>query len=431
MHDSRRSLIATAGIAAVIGAVVVGGLVRNRMEVGPGMSVGGPITVDNIAFTERGRPERADANPSPIGESAFFYQLTLLLEREFVDPVKHDESLAVGAIRGMVVWLADSHSVFYKPEQMSALTGRRAGLFEGIGAEVRMVYDQEQLSLLQNVGTEHGSMFAKPLGMPTPAVVVTTVVPGGPADEAGLRVGDRITRVNGKFALSFRDIEEIRRMRESMDAGEIPIDELRRMGNEWREKAEKSITAARAADLIMIGTDGTVELEWEGADGPGNSRIERGTTHLRAAVLQDGVLRLRFIQGAAAELRALDLPDGDLTIDLRNGTLGDYEEMRACLELLGRAGKYGTIARAQAGEPRTLTVTDGAAGARRYSLVVGPSTWGAAAVFAQALVSTGQAEIVEGELGPNLPWIELFALPDGSGYTLRTGTYTPASEAGR
>lgn len=431
MHDSRRSLIATAGIAAVIGAVVVGGLLRNRMEVGPGMSVGGPITMDNLVSNEPGRPERADANPAPIGESAFFYQLTLLLEREFVDPVKHDESLAVGAVRGMVVSLADSNSIFYKPEQMSALTARRSGVFDGIGAEVRMVYDQEQLSLLQRGRTEYGNLDVDPRGMLAPAVVVTTVVPGGPADEAGLQVGDRITRVNGKFALSFYDVQEIRRMQDSFDAGEIPIAELRRMSNEWRERAAKSITAVRAADQIMIGTDGTVELEWEGTDGPGSSRIERGTSRMSAAVLQNGVLRLKFIQGAASELSALDLPDGDLTIDLRNGTVGDYEEMRACLELLGRKGKYGTIARAQAGEPRTLTVTDGRAGARSYSLVVGRSTWGAAAVFAQALVSTGQAEIVDGELAPDLPWIELFALPDGSGYSLRTGTYTPTSEVGR
>ena len=430
MHDSKRSLIATAGVAAVIGATVAGGLVRNRMEVGPGMSVGGPITMDSIAFVERGVPERADANPAPIGESAFFYQLTLLLEREFVDPVKHDGSLAVGAVRGMVASLADAHSAFYKPDKMSALTGRRAGVFEGIGAEVRMVYGQEELRSLQGAGVGIGALEAEPAATMIPAVVVSTVVPGGPADEAGLQAGDRITRVNGKYTLSFHDIEKIRRMQESLDAGEISAAELRSMSNEWREKAENSITAGRAADQIMIGTDGTVELEWEGAAGPGGSRIERGRTRLSAAALRDGVLHLRFVQGAASVLHDLDLPDGNLTIDLRNGTRGDYEEMRACLEILGRPGKYGTIARTQAGEPRTLTVTDGAADARRYSFVVGPSTWGAAAVFARALVSTGQAEIIEGELAPDLPWIELFALPDGSGYTLRTGTYTPASEAG-
>ena len=426
MHDSKRSLIATAGVAAVIGAVVVGGLVRNRMEIGPGMSVGGPI----IVSVERGLPERADGNPSPIGESAFFYQLTLLLEREFVDPVKHDESLAVGAVRGMVASLADVHSAFYKPDQMSALNRRRIGVFDGIGAEVRMVYDQEQLSLLQNGQSKDGGLAAEPRPGFAPAVVVTTVVPGGPADKAGLHVGDRITRVNGKFAISFVDGQEFRRIQERIQAGEISTDERRRMSDEWREKIERAITAARAADLVMIGVDGVVELEWEGADGPGSARIERGATRLRAAVLRDGVLHLKFIKGAASELRALNLSGGELTIDLRNGTLGDYEEMRACLEILGQPGKYGTISSSQAGEPRTLIVTDGATDDRRYSLVVGASTWGAAAVFAQALVSTGQAEIVEGELGPDLPWIELFELPDGSGYTLRTGTYKPASEAG-
>ena len=417
-------------MAALIGAVVVGGFVRNRMEVGPGISVGGPITMDSIASVDRGVPETADANPAPIGEKAFFYQLALLLEREFVDPVVHDESLAVGAVRGMVLSLEDSYSRFYKPELMSALVARRKGVFDSIGAEIRLVYDGAQLSYMQTGLAEFGDADDDAVRR-APATVVSTVVPGSPADEAGLKVGDRITRVNGMYALSFADGEEIVRWRVMLEAGEISADELRRKSNEWRAMRDLAIFATRAAEQIMVGDDGTIELEWQGADGPASATIERRTSRMRAAVLADGVLSLKFIKGAASELRALGLFDGDLTIDLRNGTVGDFEEMRACLEILGRPGKYGTIARAQAGEPRTLTVTDGTTALRRYRLIVGPSTWGAAAVFAEALVSTGQAEIVQGELGQDMPWIELFTLPDGSGYTLRTGTYEPEDEASR
>ena len=203
-HDSKRSLVATAGVAALIGAVVVGGFVRNRMEVGPGISVGGPITMDSIASVDRGVPETADANPAPIGEKAFFYQLALLLEREFVDPVVHDESLAVGAVRGMVLSLEDSYSRFYKPELMSALVARRKGVFDSIGAEIRLVYDGAQLSYMQTGLAEFGDADDDAVRR-APATVVSTVVPGSPADEAGLKVGDRITRVNGMYALSFAD----------------------------------------------------------------------------------------------------------------------------------------------------------------------------------------------------------------------------------
>ena len=101
--------------------------------------------------------------------------------------------------------------------------------------------------------------------------------------------------------------------------------------------------------------------------------------------------------------------------------------MRECLGFFGGQGNYGVIERSQAGSQRSLQATGEPFG-RMVRLIVDESTWGAAAVFASALVSAGKAEIVEGSLTTDLPWVEFFQLPGGSGYSLKTGNFSPTKE---
>ena len=137
--------------------------------------------------------------------------------------------VAVGAVRGMVNSLADSYSVFYNSEQMSALNARRKGVFEGIGVEVRLKYDEAELSKLQNLmlgrdGADNDINYDPRLIMPS--VIVSTVVEGGPADSAGLRVGDRITRLNGKWTITSLEVLEFHAYKDQFNAGELAPDEF-------------------------------------------------------------------------------------------------------------------------------------------------------------------------------------------------------------
>ena len=394
------------------------------------MSVGGPITLDNIVSVQ-GSPGLADAESDPISESTFFYQLTLLLERDFVDPVEQNEDLAVGAVRGMVNSLADSNSLFYKREQMSALKARRSGVFVGIGVEVRLKYDEAELTKLQNlllgIGGADGGVNYDP-NLLRPSVVISTVVGGSPADKAGLQVGDRITRINGKWAFSSLDFLEQREFEEQLEAETMTADELQAIRVEYIDRVENSISPMRASDLLMLGTGGEVEIEWYGADGGhGSATVQRSKSKVPAVTNSGGVFNVRFFKNVVEELAGVEWPDGPVTIDLRQSTMGDYGSMRECLGLFGGQGSYGVIVRSQAGGQRRLQATGEPFG-RELLLIVDESTWGAAAVFASALVSAGKAEIVEGTLTADLPWVELFQLPGGSGYTLKTGSFSPDEE---
>ena len=425
MQEARRSLVAALGVVAVIGATVGGGLVRSRMEIGPGVPVGGSITVDGLVTSTQGLPGSTEASNVPISESTYFYQLTQLLEREFVDPITDEEALATGAVRGMINSLADSESLFYKPEPMAALIGRMRGEFAGIGVETRLVYDKEEQRKLQNRsigpnGTDEKADVDVLLLIPT--VVVSTVVPGSPADKAGIKVGDRIIRLDKKWALSSIEVEELRTLREGFDQGKMTAEELQEQMDVFRTRFESSIAPGRAAERLMTDTSGEIDLAWRDASGKDHSaRVARSKSQLRRVSLDGKELTLRFLQGADEELSDLSLPSGEMTIDLRQSSVGDFEVMRRCLALLAPAGNYGSIKREQAGAAQKLSVSNGAE-RRHFRLLVDNSTWGAAAVFALALESAGLATI-EGSLPVDLPWIEVYKLPDGSGYTLRTGTF--------
>ncbi len=433
MQEARKSLIATAAVVAVVGALVVGGLVRNRMEIGPGVNAGGAITMESLVSSTNGIPSPSEAAKNPISESTFFYQLTLLLEKEYVEDIKDEQDLAIGAVRGMVNSLADSNSVFLKPGQMAAFKDRRKGIFEGIGVEIKLVYDEEELRKLQNdsigsTGPDADINFEPILLIPT--VRVTSVVPGGPADKAGLRAGDRIMRVNGKWALSSEELEIIMAAKAKFDKGEMEKADYDIFANEFRSRYEAMITPIRVTEQLLLGKSGTVDVAWRTADGrEGKAVIEKSVSSLPAVSFTGNVLSLRFFAGSHSLLKDVTLPD-PLTIDLRQSTMGDYDAMRECLAIVAPNGEYGSIGREQAGAPRLLSVTNGASQKRRIGLIVDSSTWGAAAVFAEALVTSGSATILSGTLTDQFPWIETFELPDGSGYTLRTGTFV-AKGAGK
>jgi carboxyl-terminal processing protease len=427
MQEARRSLFATGVVVTLIVAVVVGGLVRNRMELGPGIAIGGPITMESLVSSTDGIPSPTESK-DPISESTFFYHLTLLLEKEYYEDIKDEQALAIGAVRGMVNSLADSDSVFMKPEQMAAFRARLKGTFEGVGAELKLQYDEAELKKLQNEligssGLDADVNYDPMLLVPT--VIVTTVVPGSSAEKAGLRVGDRVTRINGKWALSSEELSDVKKIRERLAGGEIDQEQAQTYIDELRKRFESTVTPGRAIDQLVMGTTGKVDVEWRSRDGKtGKGSMDKGTFHLPAVKLEGNVVTLRFFSNAPEELAALDLPR-NVVIDLRQSTIGDFDSMRKCLAVIGQNREYGKIKSSQAGKPRTLSVSSSSAPTRNIQIVADDSTWGAAAVFASALVKTGTAGMPTGNVSDDLPWIDVMNLPDGSGYTLRTGTFVP------
>ena len=106
-------------------------------------------------------------------EAAFDYDLLRLvlqlLDEQYYGELPEGKELTYGAIRGMLLALGDPYTSFIEPRIAAILNEDASGEFEGIGAMVRM--------------REDGYLE------------ITSLIPGQPAEQAGVQPGDIIVAV--------------------------------------------------------------------------------------------------------------------------------------------------------------------------------------------------------------------------------------------
>lgn len=111
-------------------------------------------------------------------------EVLVLVEREYVDPVKRSELLE-GSIRGMVQGL-DPHSDYLEPKDYAIFKDDTQGQFGGIGVEVDLGPNK---------------------------ITVISPIEGSPAQLAGIQAGDRIIAINGERIRRKKSTELIQLMR--------------------------------------------------------------------------------------------------------------------------------------------------------------------------------------------------------------------------
>lgn len=416
----RRSLRATLGVLLVLAAILAGSLIRDRIEFGARQS-------DDLGADRPGRYASLEPQSEP-SESELYYQMVQLLKREFVDPISDEEKLALGAVRGMIGSLLDPWSMYLDPTEFRAFQDRLAGKYAGIGIEARMRFSPEQIERLRTPEDEQDAATL------IPDVVITAVAPGSPAALAGLKPGDRIDSVNGRWLPSARQITDFRDTVAKLQNDSSDPDaaaKLDKYRNEFRVRAEKTVLPIKALDQLTTGVSGTVSVGFERQGKIESRTIARRLTQV-SAVSSSGkdAIGLRFFVGAPESLRSRLSGQGELTLDLRNSGMGSFEAMRRCLSMLVPSGTYGSITKADGSSPRPLTIAQGSQRPPQITLLVDETTEGAAHVFALALQTSGRANI-EGRLRNEAARVvNVYRLPDGSGYTLVTGLYSTKKVGG-
>jgi C-terminal processing protease CtpA/Prc len=422
MNPIRTSIVTSAAITIAALVVVFGSVSRGRLDLGAGAQAlnSGPSLTDLVA------------SRAQVPEGDYFREMVRLLKREYVEPITDDQKLAVGAVKGMIDSLKDPHSTFMDPNEFKAYNNSVEGKYEGIGADLAFDMDSGKGN-----GSPADAQDMDPNGMQSlalPKLVVISVTPGGPAAEAGVKPGDWVESVEDHWVLGPEPIQQYRKAVMAANAKEtagLPSDVVvqrekvaRTLGVALRAKLKTMIMPLKAMDMINLGDSGSMKIEWHRGPGLRDTVIQKHESHVPIVDADASTIALRFADGSAKQLKEAIAGKGDITLDLRNDAVGDFNAMQQCLAVVAPSGDYGEIDSDKPGKARQFVVANGNPKPPRMTILVDRSTRGPAEIFAHALSSRKLAD-VSGKASGDETVVEVVSLPDGSGYTLTTGEYKP------
>lgn len=420
-----KSIFSSAGVLLAVAAVVGGTAAREKADLHTRTAGSNLYTGSLLADNSK---QSTDVSPGD-----FFNLLVDLLKKHYVDPVNDEQKLATGAIKGMVQSLQNPDCVFMDPKQFKVFLNARNGKYEGIGVDLAYeIPSKSQLAMAEAAASggppapEAPDALSSdvPLGGQIPALVVAAVVPGGPADKAGVKVGDSVSEIDGHWVVNPYELDAYSRLRAAYAAKKVTLEAVLAATRQLRAKIDSSTMPTRAKDRLITGTGESLRITWRRGNQLVSTEIAKGASTLPAVSKEPGgAIAVRFIPGAAASLKAMIRP-GPITLDLRNDAVGDFQEMEKCLQLVAPAGRYGEILNLKGKAPVEIQTKEGSAG-HLLTLLVDRSTRGPAEAFALALQTGHRAKLAGSDMSPDRNVIEVEKLPDGSGYTLVTGRYDP------
>lgn len=318
---------------------------------------------------------RALARDSAYRYLSVFQDVVTHVMNFYVEPPEMD-TVMDGAIRGMMDAL-DPDSCYLTPEEFEAFNSPDQHPQAGIGVEVTKRY----------------------------YVQVVAVLPGSPADTAGLEPGDMIKSIDGQ---NTREVNVI--VGESMLKGPA--------GSE----VELEVVRARQPDPIDI----TVKRRDVVASPVEFELLSPGTGYLHIASFRAGTATdvkrgLEILKGQGAER---------MVLDLRN-SFGRVADDGAHVAELFIAGGVAARLQSRNGETTDLTLAnDRVAFEGPIVVLINRASSGAAEIVASALRSSRRAELVGVQTQGRAAVQKAIALGDGAGLVLSVGQYwTPDGKA--
>ncbi|MHB8994457.1 MAG: S41 family peptidase [Armatimonadota bacterium] len=121
---------------------------------------------------------RKDINIPPItnlNALEVIWEVREKVKQQFVYPIKDDKKLTYGAVRGMLASLDDPYTRFLEPDEFKDFRTDNSGHFDGIGAVLEAKTDDK-------TGRDD--------------IVISSVLPEGPASKTNLRSGDIVLKVD-------------------------------------------------------------------------------------------------------------------------------------------------------------------------------------------------------------------------------------------
>jgi carboxyl-terminal processing protease len=364
---------------------------------------------------------------SQAGLSTFetVYQL---VEQNYVDKLPSEQKLSQGAVKGMLATLNDPNSQFLDTEQHQLLVGESEGKYSGIGASLYIK------SLKRDGYTEY-------------KIVVVSPAPGSPAEKAGLKPGDVITHVDGKWVLGYDPFLKFTKLAKQIQDRDSDADEdaARKELEAAKKKALGGITLMGAfltlrGDQKILKTlklkddSRSLTVERAGVKEPIKVTLTPGVTEVAEPVttktLDGGVGYIKVAlftskTGEAFKTALAAVPtDKGLVIDLRDNPGGLLEPAQQIAGALLPTGSLGF--EVSTGGKSTALKTIAATGAKapaKTVVLVDAGTASTAELLAASLADQNAATLVGGPTFGDAYVQKLFPLGDGSAFTLTTGKF--------
>ena len=320
-----------------------------------------------------------------------FAQALHYVSSEYVDPIE-EKQLLWNAAKGMMAGL-DVHSTFLPPRRYQRVRQDTEGAFGGVG-------------LTLGPGAADDLI---PDAKPWP--IVDEVVPGSPADKAGVQIDDRIVSVGGKPTTDGdRELHEAGtwEARTRGASGTRVIIEVLRAG--W--------TAPRALTMVreQVKMPSVEHLAY--ADGIGYLVIRR----FQEATRDDTLAALQALDAAGA----LDA----LILDLRGNPGGLLDQGIRVADLFLESGLITTIHGRQGAVEEHRAHAAGTYTKPKIVVIVDPQTASASEILAGALQDHKRATILGLPTYGKGSVQTFYDLDDGSGLKLTTARYlTPSGRS--
>lgn len=293
-----------------------------------------------------------------------------LIRTRFVGEYETDR-VVDDALGAMVDSLGDRWSSYLTAREYAEMDRRRDNVYVGVG-------------LTYQVGEDGASM------------VIVSLTPGGPAQQAGLLAGESITAIDGR-TLTKENLEELVAGIGQSEGREIAFTVIDAHGG----AREVRLSAARVESISATGQ----LLD----DGVGYVRLEN--FYAGSAEQAKGVVDELVDRGARA-----------LLFDVRSNPGGYVQELTTLLDHLLPEGPI--FAEHTKNGPVQITRSDGACVDLPMAVLINADSYSAAELFAAQLRESVSAPLIGEQTCGKGYYQQVFKLPNGGGLNLSTGMYT-------